>query len=212
MELIAQKSQPIQQGIETQQAEAVSDFSLTLSEYVEREATATIKHEFHNGKLTEMAGGTPPHSQIGLNFGTFLNLCLFKKTERFIAYNSDAQIYIPHLDKSLYADVSVVQGDPILFQHYKTLIINPLLIVEVLSEGTERYDRNEKFEFYQNIPTFKEYVLVHQNQPKVESYYCKNGKRNVWQYAFETGLTARIKLQSLGCTLRLQDIYRHIIF
>ena len=212
MELIAQKKQPIQQGNETQKAEAISDFSVTLSEYVEREATSAIKHEFHNGKLTEMAGGTPLHSQIGLNIGTFINICLYKKTERFIAYNSDAHIYIPSLDKSMYADVSVVQGDPILFKQYKTLIINPLLIIEVLSEGTESYDRNEKFEFYQNIPTFKEYVLVHQNQPKIESYYCKNGKRNVWQYAFETDLMARFKLQSVGCTLRLQDIYRHINF
>ena len=155
MELIAQKKQPIQQGPETPNAEAISDFSLTLSEYVEREATSTIKHEFHNGKLTEIAVGTPLHSQIGGNVLTFINMCLYKKTERFIAYNSDAHIYIPSLDKSLYADVSVVQGEPILFQHYKTLTINPLMIIKVLSEGTESYDRNEKFQFLADFDELK---------------------------------------------------------
>ena len=92
------------------------------------------------------------------------------------------------------------------------MIINPLLIVAVLSDGTQEYDKSDKFEFYQKIPSFKEYVLVHQNQAKVETYYCKNGKRNVWSYAFATGLNDRIKLQSVGCTLRLQDIYRSMTF
>lgn len=203
---------PIKKDILKPKGDAVSDTLMTLDEYIEREESSAVKHEFHNGKLIEMAGGTPPHAQIGGNFLTFLNFCLFKKQERFIAYNSDAHIYIPELDKSLYADVSVVAEAPILFKHYKTLIINPLLIIEVLSEGTQEYDKSEKFEFYQKIPTLKEYVLVHQNQAKVETYYCKNGKRNVWTYAFETGLTARIKLQSVGCTLRLQDIYREMTF
>ena len=210
--MTAQQIQPIVKDKEMTASEAVSDSLLTLEDYIEREQTSTVKHEFHNGKLTEMAGGTPPHAQIGLNFGTFLNLCLFKKTENFIAYSSDARIYIPELNKSLYADVSVVADTPILFEHYKTLITNPLLIVEVLSDGTEDYDKSTKFEFYQKIPTFKEYVLVHQTQPKVESYYCKNGKRNVWLYSFATGLNDSIKLQSVGCTLKLKDIYHKITF
>jgi Uma2 family endonuclease len=208
--MTAQQRQPILKDIKMPKGEAVSDNRLTLAEYVEREESSSVKHEFHNGKIIEMAGGTPPHAQIGGNFLTFLNLCLFKKSERIIAYNSDAHIYIPELDKSLYADVSAVAENPILFAHYKTLITNPLLIVEVLSEGTEDYDRRGKFEFYQTIPSFKEYVLVHQDTARVEIYYCKNGKRNVWNYTFETGLTASIKLQSVGCTLRLKDIYRNV--
>ena len=84
------------------------------------------------------------------------------------------------------------------------------MLVEVLSDGTKDYDRHLKFDYYQKIPTFKEYVLVHQDQAKVETYYCKNGKRNVWNYTFATGLTESIKLQSVGCTLRLKDIYRDV--
>ena len=206
------QNQPIRKSIETISGDAVSDTFLTLDEYLEQEEQATSKHEFHNGKLIEMPGGTPPHAQIGGNFLTFLNICLFKKQESFIAYNSDARIYIPELDKSLYADVSAVSDEPILFQHYKSLITNPLIIVEVLSEGTQEYDRAEKFEFYQKITSLKEYVLVHQNQPKVEVYYCKNGKRNVWSYSFVSGLSEKIKLQSVGCTLRLKDIYRQVAF
>jgi Uma2 family endonuclease len=212
VKMTAQQIQPILKDIKMPKGEAVSDNRLTLAEYVEREESSTIKHEFHNGKIVEMAGGTPPHAQIALNFGTFLNICLFKKNDPFIAYGSDAEIYIPELDKSLYADVSAVAESPILFAHYKTLITNPLLIVEVLSEGTQDYDRHRKFEFYQKIPSFKEYVLVHQDEPKVETYYCKNGKRTIWQYTFATGLSESIKLQSVGCTLRLKDIYRNIEF
>jgi Uma2 family endonuclease len=210
--MTAHQIQPILKDIKMPKGEAVSDNRLTLAEYVEREASSTVKHEFHNGHIVEMAGGTPPHAQIALNFGTFLNICLFKKNDPCIAYGSDAHIYITELDKSLYADVSAVEGNPILFAHYKTLITNPLLIVEVLSEGTQDYDRHQKFEFYQKIPSFKEYVLVHQKEPKVEIYYCKNGKRNVWNYTFHTGLAENIKLQSVGCTLRLKDIYRNIEF
>jgi Uma2 family endonuclease len=202
--------QPILRDIKMPKGEAVSYNRLTLKEYVEQEEASVSKHEFHNGEILQRAGRTPLSAQISGNFGTFLNLCLFKKTERFIAYNSDAHIYIPELDKSLYADVSAVAGNPILFAHYKTLITNPLLIVEVLSDGTEDYDRQKKFEFYQTIPSFKEYVLVHQDTARVEVYYCKNGKRNVWNYTFETGLAASIKLQSVGCTLRLKDIYRNV--
>ena len=212
MEMTAYQNQAILKNIETLNAEAVSDFSITLDEYIEREETATIKHEFHNGKLIEMPGGTPTHSLISGNVLAFIKFSLYKKTERFLIYNSDAHIYIPDLDKSLYPDVSVVKDKPILFQHYKTLIINPLLIVEVLSDGTEDYDKNKKFEHYQKLPTVKEYVLVHQHEPKVEIYYCKNGNRNVWQYSFVTGLDARIKLQSIGCTIQLKDIYRDVEF
>jgi Uma2 family endonuclease len=196
----------------TFRGESMTDSKVTLAEYIEREETSLVKHEFHNGKLTEMPGGTPPHAKIALNFGTFLNLCLFKKTEVFNAYSSDARLYITELDKNLYADVSVVAGDPILFGNHKTLITNPLTIIEVLSDGTDDYDRNDKFELYQEIPTLKEYVLVHQNQPKVEVFYCKNGKRNVWVYTFSSGLESTIKLSSVGCTLRLKDIYRNIKF
>jgi Uma2 family endonuclease len=192
--------------------ESVTDSKITLAEYIEQEETSLVKHEFHNGKLTEMAGGTPPHAKIAGNFITFLNICLFKKTETFNAYSSDARLYIAELDKSLYADLSVVAGDPILFGNHKTLITNPLTIIEVLSDGTDDYDRNAKFELYQKIPTFKEYVLVHQNQPKIEVFYCKNGKRNVWVYTFSSGLESTIKLSSVGCTLRLKDIYRNIKF
>ena len=185
---------------------------LTLSEYLEREEMADLKHEFHNGKLVEMPDVTLTHALISSNFGTFLNFRLFRKKEHFLAYGSNAQIYIPDLDKALYADVSVVKDKAILFQHYKNFIINTLLTVEVLSDETQSYDRNKKFEYYRKLPTFKEYVLVHQHEPKIEIYYCKNGNRNVWQYSFETGLDARIKLQSIGCTIRLKDIYRDVEF
>jgi Uma2 family endonuclease len=86
--MTALQAPPIPKSLVTTKGDAVSDTFLTLDEYLEREELSAVKHEFHNGKLIEIAGGTPPHAQIGGNFLTFLNFCLLKKQERFIAYNS----------------------------------------------------------------------------------------------------------------------------
>jgi Uma2 family endonuclease len=78
--MTAHQIQPILKDIKMPKGEAVSDNRLTLAEYVEREESSTVKHEFHNGQIVEMAGGAPPHAQVAGNFLTFLNFCLYKKT------------------------------------------------------------------------------------------------------------------------------------
>jgi Uma2 family endonuclease len=181
----------------------------TFEEYMAAEELSVEKHEFDNGKRTTMAGGTPPHSELSNNFGTMVNIALYNKNdERFHVYNSDMQTFIPKTNKAVYPDLSIVEGTPLL--KYKHTILNPLLLVEVLSDSTEAYDRKDKFENYKTLPSFKEYVLVAQNKPLVEVFYRENPEDKEWQLTRFEGLAAQVELRSIGCTLKMTDIYRRI--
>ena len=86
--------------------------------------------------------------------------------------------------------------------------MNPKLIVEVASPSTMAYDRNDKFKNYRLLPAFREYLLVSQNEPTIERFYLKDPKKGIWSYQQISGMDASIRLQSIGCTLRLKDILK----
>ena len=183
---------------------------LTFAEFLEKEQYSEVKHEFHKGKITEMPGGSRRHSEITLNIGAFIKYGVLRKTEEFYVYSSDITIYIPPIDRSVYADVSVVAGKPIGLDGTKLTIVNPKLIVEVASPSTMAYDRNDKFKNYRLLPAFREYLLVSQNEPMIDHYYLKDPKKQLWVYQQISGMDATIRLHSLGCTLRLKDIYSNL--
>jgi Uma2 family endonuclease len=182
----------------------------TLDEYIEQEEVSETKHEFHNGKLIEMAGGTYNHSRIGTNISTLLNMHLFSKNKGLGVCNSDIKIHISQINKTVYPDSCIIIEPPQFHEKKKHLVTNPLLIVEVLSKGTEQYDRGEKFQLYKKLPTFREYVLISQYQPLIEIFYLKDAKNGIWQYRQAEGLESSIKLQTIGCTLKLKDVYINI--
>jgi len=86
------------------------------------------------------------------------------------------------------------------------------LIVEVLSESTEAYDRGEKFNYYSTLPSFREYVLVSQEKPLVEVLYLQNPTENLWKHSLAEGLEAEVQLYSLDCKITLKDIYKRVEF
>lgn len=170
----------------------------SFDDYIAAEELSEEKHEFHNGKRVAMAGGTPPHSEISNNFGTMLNIAFFNRTDdNFHIYNSDMKIFMPKMLKSVYPDLSFVEGMPLMKN--KVTILNPLLIVEVLSDSTEAYDRGDKFEYYKTLSSFREYVLVSQSKPLVDVFYLENPLGNVWKSVRIEGLEAVIYLQSIDC-------------
>jgi Uma2 family endonuclease len=178
----------------------------TFEEYIAAEELSDEKHEFHNGKRITMAGGTPPHNQICGNVLTAINIALRSKGDRSTrVYPSDMNVYIPATDKSVYPDLSLVQGEPLMKS--KQVILNPTLLVEVLSDSTEAYDRGAKFENYKSVSSFREYVLVSQKTPLVEVYYLENPSENIWKMSRSEGLEATVELRSIGCTLKMTDIY-----
>ena len=184
--------------------------SLTFAEFIELEQSSEVKHEYHNGKTIEMAGGSQRHSEISLRIGTFLTMCVLRKNTEFHTFSSDMAIYMPPIDRSVYADGCVVEGKPINIDGTKLSIVNPKLIVEVASPSTMAYDRNDKFQNYRLLPAFREYILVSQNEPMIDHYYLKDTKKGIWLYQQVSGLDASIRLQSIGCTLRLKDIYKNL--
>ena len=114
------------------------------------------------------------------------------------------------MDKSVYPDALVVCQEPEYWAGREDLIVNPLLIVEVLSKSTRKYDKGDKFLLYETLPSFMEYVLIEQNEPHVEAWFQQSP--NTWNKIKETDLTKSIFLRSLGVSVPLSDIYEDIVF
>jgi len=180
----------------------------SFEEYLEMEAKSEVKHEFHNGKLIPMAGGTLNHNTICGNLIRIIGNCLVSNDKPCITLTSDQKIYVPTTNRGVYPDVTVYCDEPDFYLGSKAVISNPLLIVEVLSEETAEYDRTTKFDNYNSIPSFREYVLVAKDKPFVEAFFLHDSETGLWKISRASGLDASITLRSVGCTLALKDIYR----
>lgn len=184
---------------------------LTLEEYRAIEETAEERHEYRNGEIITMPGGSPAHSRIAVDMTTFLNLTL--RDTNFQTYNGDLRIWIPSFNHGTYADVLVINGEPEFNGDRTDEILNPLLIVEVLSPSTEAYDRGEKFRKYRSLPSFCEYLLVSQIEPYIEQYHNLDPDSNDrWQWQVYDRLEQSIVLHSLTIELPLTEVYRRIKF
>lgn len=139
---------------------------ISREDYLKLEETSTEKHEFYQGQVFAMAGGTFQHARIGLNVTTGLAVRLRGKPCQPI--NSDMRITTPS-GLNTYPDASVYCGQPELIDHHKTLL-NPVLIVEVLSLSTRSYDRGDKFHHYRSIPNLRDYLLIDSETILVEHY------------------------------------------
>lgn len=180
----------------------------TLAEYRRLEESANERHEYHDGKIVSMTGATLEHSAISGNIYALLRSAL-KKT-RFKPFNSDLRIWVPQYHRGVYPDVMVIEGKPIFNDQRRDEIINPKLIVEVLSRSTEANDRGDKFMYYRAIPEFSEYLLVSQYHPWIDQY-TKMASGD-WLMHSCDGLDASIELQTVGVQLSLADIYEEIAF
>ncbi len=143
----------------------------TLDEYLTREARSLQKHEFYNGKIVRMAGAKARHNQIAANLTGALKYALRPLPRKFIVYNSDQKVYIESENVGVYPDALVVCEEPQFWRGREDLIVNPLLVIEVLSRSTASFDKSGKFLLYEQLPSFQEYVLVEQNYPRVESWF-----------------------------------------
>ena len=180
---------------------------LTIEEYLSLEKETDTKYEYHDGEVYAMAGGTPTHSLIANNMGRTLGNSLLGR--RCFTYNSDLRVATSR-NKYVYPDVSVVCGKVTFFEELKNAANNPILIVEVLSDETESYDRGGKFMRYRMIESFREYVLISQQLPFVEVFY-KNDM-GVWEYRAYTDLKETIHLHSIKVEITMADIYIGVDF
>ncbi|MEM7588303.1 MAG: Uma2 family endonuclease [Acidobacteriota bacterium] len=176
---------------------------LTPAEYLARERSAEAKSEYLDGDVVAMPGSSREHNLIVTNLVAELRQQLKGRPDE--VYPSDLRIWIPENRKYTYPDVSVVRGAPSLQDRFHDTLLNPTVIFEVLSPGTESYDRGKKFEHYQSIPSLMEYVLVGQLEWRVEQY--SRQRDGSWLLSETTGSTGGISLDSIDCRLAMAEIY-----
>ena len=186
-------------------ASAAAHTHLTPEEYLAFERKATTKHEYLNGQIVAMSGASFAHNFITVNIATHLNIQLMNGECRVAT--SDMRVKVPQTDSYFYPDVVVVCGEPRAEDDTFDTLLNPTVVVEVLSPSTEVYDKGEKFEHYQQIASLKEYVLISQDKIRVEHY---RRQETEWLQTEFQGLEDVLSLLSIGCELRLQDIYRRV--
>ncbi len=181
---------------------------ISLQEYLNRERKATFKSEYFQGEVFAMAGGSPKHSLIGANFVREAGNAL--KGKPCAVFNSDLRVRIQPTGLYTYPDASIVCGELKFDDDQQDTIVNPTVIVEVLSDSTEKYDRGRKAVHYRQIASMQELVLIAQDYSHVERF-TRQADGN-WLFQEEKVLTACFHLPSLGISLALAEIYRNVQF
>lgn len=180
----------------------------TPEEYLTLEEKATDKHEYRDGEIVVMPGGTTNHNQIALNFCRKFPLTI--QEQDYYIYINDVRLWIPEYRVFTYPDVMVIKGKPIYEGSSKTNVTNPLIIVEVLSRSTRDYDRTDKFEFYRSIPEFQEYLLIDQDRFYATQYFKQGDGK--WIFNDYKGAESVLKLASDEFEISFQDLYARVDF
>jgi len=175
-------------------------------EYLALERVAEYKSQYFAGEIFAMAGGAPRHNLISTN--VIGELYALLKGRPCKVYPSDQCLKIPATGLYTYPDVSVVCGEAQFDD--EDLLLNPILLVEILSESTEAHDRGKKFEHYMRIPSFREYLLIAQDRYRIEHYVKQDD--GGWSFFVVSDLQGSIKLFSLNCELAVAEIYYQIKF
>ncbi|HMV48522.1 MAG TPA: Uma2 family endonuclease [Blastocatellia bacterium] len=188
---------------------AIAKRRYTLEEYLELEKSSEERYEYFDGEVFAMAGGSLSHSRIGGNAYSTLQSKL--KGGNCEAFNSEMRIKVPQAFPYRYPDASVVCGEP-MFEEIsgQVMLVNPIVIVEVLSPSTAAYDLKDKFIEYQSIDSFEEYLVISQDTPHV-IHYLRQSKRK-WLRTDIEGLDAEVTLESINVTLPLHEIYERVKF
>ncbi|MCZ8222886.1 MAG: Uma2 family endonuclease [Microcystis sp. LE19-84.1B] len=182
--------------------------TLSLEEYRSLETRAETKHEYHDGEIIEMTGGSINHNRLVRNLIRLLDNALRKTI--YEVFPSDLRLWIPQYNRGLYPDLMLIAGEPLFSDNRNDEILNPCVIIEVLSPSTSGYDRGDKFRYYRSIPQLNQYLLVSQGEILIESY--RKTSDNNWLLQEYTPAREILSLDSLGISLNLVDIYEGIDF
>jgi Uma2 family endonuclease len=181
----------------------------TLEEYFELERSSEEKWEYWDGDVFCMSGASLAHNQITTNLIAEARLRLRERGCR--VFGPGMRVKVPAYPVYRYPDMSALCGEPEIERAGGLeILINPVLLVEVLSPSSEAFDRGDKFTYYQSIPTFSEYLLVAQHRPHVSQFV--RGEGGVWTFVEYNELTAAVRCASVPCELPLAEIYRDVDF
>jgi len=179
----------------------------TREEYLAKAMASPVKLEYHNGIIIEaMVGGTINHSKIKSDTFLFLG----NSSKKCQIFDSDMVVQVEAYNRYLYPDMSFVCDKKVLTDESQLLLLNPALIIEVLSPNTKSIDQGDKFSWYRSIPSFKEYVLIQSDFMGIESWYKE--EENLWRIQSADKTEQSIHLHTLGMDLPLKEVYKRVSF
>lgn len=183
---------------------AVEKRMVSPEEYLAIERQALDKSEFFNGEIIPMAGATRNHNRITENLSILIGA--FLEEAPCQSFSSDMRVHLPATGLYAYPDILIVCGEPELLPDGFDNLLNPAVLIEVISEGTEDYDRGRKFLRYRSIPSFQEYVLIDSQQVAVEVWR----KNDLGQWTLteqSTEISSQFTIQTIGLTIPLAKAY-----
>ena len=179
---------------------------VSIEDYLAAERRAEIKSEYLDGEVFAMSGASRPHNLVVWNLAGLLHGQL--KARGCEAYIGDMRVHIPSAGLYTYPDITVVCGEPRFEDGEMDTLLNPTLLIEVLSPSTEGYDRGKKFAHYRTLESLREYVLVAQEEARVELFTRQEDGH--WLLSEASRLEETLLLASIGCGLRLADVYDRV--
>ncbi|OUC15107.1 MAG: hypothetical protein B0A82_08550 [Alkalinema sp. CACIAM 70d] len=189
---------------------AASPKIYTAEAYLESEVQSQTRHEFRNGEMIPMTGGTPAHNEIVGNLIVALKTVL--RGHPYSVFVTDQRLWVPASNLYTYPDIMIVRRPVELKPGRKDTVMNPIVIAEVLSESTKAYDRDEKFAAYRSIPTFQEYLLIDQYQVHVEHYVKQ--RENQWLFTEYNNQNDKVILSTVrtdvATEISLADLYENL--
>lgn len=183
---------------------------MTPEEYLEFEKDSEFKHEYFDGEVFAMVGARKNHNRVSSNTSSILwNQLRSTQCDVFI---SDMRVKIAEIDKYTYPDIVVACDKVEFIEEELDSLVNPVVIIEILSDTTESYDRGLKFTHYRLIESLQEYILISQYHCQVEKFKRDNEKKGIWIYSSVEDINASVKIDSINCELALSEVYHRVEF
>lgn len=187
-------------------AVAYSKQKISIEEYLEMENASLEKHEYYKGEVFAMPGAKLPHNTITSNIMTMLGQKL--KGKKCKPFGSDMRIHIPTNTLFTYPDISIVCGEILTLNDDEYNVLNPAVIIEVLSPKTKNYDRGEKFKLYRDINTLKEYILVDSQSLHIEVF--RLNENNHWELEEYNEANIGLQIKTINEEILIAEIYEGV--
>ena len=179
---------------------------ISPEDYLNIERRATYRSEYLNGEMFAMAGATRQHNRISSNLVSEINQYI--KSRDCNVYSSDLRVHVPSTGYFTYPDIVITCGKEEFTDVHNDILVNPLVIMEILSDSTASIDRGKKFEQYRELVSLMEYLLIDQATPHIEQYILHDSQE--WRYHDIRGIDEHVTIQAIDCTLSLRDIYHKV--
>ncbi|MBD2395639.1 Uma2 family endonuclease [Cyanobacterium aponinum FACHB-4101] len=177
-------------------------------EYLELEEKSDTKNEYLDGEIIPMAGGTTNHNQIAINFCRAFPLTIGDRD--YYIYINDVKLWIPDYRFYTYPDLMIIEGKPIYQSENSNIVTNPKIIIEVLSDSTQNYDKTEKFRAYRSLSSIQEYILISQSGYYVEQFIKQTEQQ--WLFNAIEGENNNLVLASVDFSISFSQLYQRIVF